>query len=655
MNSLITVIEFIFVSNTNAIKPNDLVFSFANQGKEYERENNYENVKITFFPKCQSSKIYYCDLISVFVNNLKLCQFYFLIYIGKKNTIILDLDENGKPSFELFFYTKDSKLNPSTLIYKDKEYNQFENYENKYRSRIFFANVDPTKLGYVNSEIVNKNNLNLGDNTYHAIFRVINDKKFEVSLSDMNKYFDYIEELEPEKIKTEQIGILRELLNKFMIKFWEFYSINLNSDDLKLPTLLIQRKNIYEELKELSQDVAKNDYYYFLQEPKKNKYEYYEYDQNDQNNILNMFYHDYFLHQFLQLDESGYISDEKKFLSIREMACQEHCFIDEIFEKLCNDTNLSLEQKVKILKTVALFLEDTLREKKSIFGVNYINLETISKENPYYKSIELLKKIISNLTEDSRLFEAFLYFDSIVIENVLIKNTESNYKYKDSFGKICKVEQPKFLTEYGISLMKVEEIKKHLMSLLPSVIIIFGTNTKIRALFQPNTNMMAINEYCLFNNYGKGCDIIFKAEPDNYIIPITMEILHEVLGHGKLRYGIGVEEDNYSPLAVRDSKNNFQIQKIIKKVRLFNDIEVEINKGETGRVLEHYISENTEVIQFLKQKTMYKEIINPDYWTGINFDLLHKALKCDNKSTQSNLGNIITDYDSDNECYDCIF
>ena len=76
------------------------------------------------------------------------------------------------------------------------------------------------------------------------------------------------------------------------------------------------------------------------------------------------------------------------------------------------------------------------------------------------------------------------------------------------------------------------------MSLLPSVIIIFGTNTKIRALFQPNTNMMAINEYCLFNNYGKGCDIIFKAEPDNYIIPITMEILHEVLGHGKLRYGI---------------------------------------------------------------------------------------------------------------------
>ena len=77
-----------------------------------------------------------------------------------------------------------------------------------------------------------------------------------------------------------------------------------------------------------------------------------------------MFYHDCFLHQFLQLDKMGYISDEEKFMSIREMACQEHCFIDETFEKLYNDNHLNLGQKVKILKTVTLFLEDSLREKK---------------------------------------------------------------------------------------------------------------------------------------------------------------------------------------------------------------------------------------------------------------------------------------------------
>ena len=62
-----------------------------------------------------------------------------------------------------------------------------------------------------------------------------------------------------------------------------------------------------------------------------------------------------------------YIPDEGKLMSIREMACQEHCFIDEIYEKLYNDTNLSLEQKVKILKTVTIFFEDSLREKKSLY------------------------------------------------------------------------------------------------------------------------------------------------------------------------------------------------------------------------------------------------------------------------------------------------
>ena len=96
---------------------------------------------------------------------------------------------------------------------------------------------------------MNKNNLNLGNNTYHAIFRVINNKKFEVSLSDMNKYFDYIEELEPRIVKIEQFRILRELPNKFMIKFWEFYRIDLNAYGSSLPALLIQRKNIYKELK----------------------------------------------------------------------------------------------------------------------------------------------------------------------------------------------------------------------------------------------------------------------------------------------------------------------------------------------------------------------------------------------------------------------
>ena len=647
MNSLITVIEFIFVSDTHAIKPSDLVFSFDHQGKDFKIERKNGNIQITFLPKCPRSKIYYCDIISIFHNGNKLYEFYYLIYIGKKNTIIYDIDETSKPSFEIFFYTKDSKFNPSKLKYKSKEYTQIENYGNKYRSRIFFANVNPLKLDYVNTEIMNKNNLILENKTYHAIFRLINDKQFEVSLSRMENYFDYVEEIKQEKPNEDELKNLGETLKKFMEKYLDFDCCCREGQ-----TSIDKRQIIYEELKKLSDDVIGNNFYHSLAEPKKKVFEKYE---NNHDDILSLFYNDFYLNQFFELDEIGYFSDINKFKSIKEIIDKNQSLIEAIYEKIFYDNNLNLEQKVRILKTITIFLQNSLKEKKSVFGVNYINIKTISTENPYYKSIEFLKKIISNLTEESRLFEAFLYFDSNVIQNILVKNTQEDYSYKNAFGKMYDVKQPEFLTEYGISLMSLEQIKEHLLDLLPSVIIQIDTHIKIRALFEDKTNMMVINEYFLLNNYGIVSELIFKVDPDSYIIPITMEILHEILGHGKLRYEQEKEDVNYSPLAVRDSKNNFKIQKIIKKVRLFDDTEKEINRGETGRVLEHYISENPDVIQILKKKSVYNEIINPDYWTGKNFDLLHKALNYENKNTQSKCENILGDYDNEDVCYECIF
>ena len=82
-----------------------------------------------------------------------------------------------------------------------------------------------------------------------------------------------------------------------------------------------------------------------------------------------------------------------------------------------------------------------------------------------------------------------------------------------------------------------------------------------------------------------------------------MEILHAMLGHSKFRLREDSENYKYSPLVIRDSKNDFKAQKIIKRLKLFDGTEKDINKGETGRVLEHYISPDKDVIQTLKEKT----------------------------------------------------
>jgi hypothetical protein len=111
-----------------------------------------------------------------------------------------------------------------------------------------------------------------------------------------------------------------------------------------------------------------------------------------------------------------------------------------------------------------------------------------------------------------------------------------------------------------------------------------------------------------------------------------------------------------SPLALRDSKNDFKLQKLIKKVKLDFSHEIVVNKGETGRVLEHYISEDKNFILLLKKKSFNTEIIKAKYWTGKNFNDLYNALSFDmtNMNKIQSFEDILLDSD-DEDFSDCAF
>ena len=194
----------------------------------------------------------------------------------------------------------------------------------------------------------------------------------------------------------------------------------------------------------------------------------------------------------------------------------------------------------------------------------------------------MLKKLISEITEESRLFEAFMYFDSKVIENILNKNMQKDYEFRNIFGQKIEVKQPEYITEYGMSLMTVGEIKQHMLDLLPAIIVKIDTNINMRALYEDKTKIMVINELQMFGDTFTENEKIFKIEPDCYVVPISMEILHEMLGHAKLRFNNKIDN---SPLVIKDSKYDFKVQKLIKKIKLDFTSEINVNKGETGRVL----------------------------------------------------------------------
>ena len=632
MESLLTVLQFAFTS-LNSINPKELKFLFGSEEEKKEHELDERN-RIILTPQFPMSCVYYFETIEVRYKNKNIICFEFLVYIIKENNIIIDLDEEKDISFELLFYSKNEKFIPTYLTYKNNEYHQFENYGNKFRTRIFLANVDPTKLQYINSEIMNQNNFEfLNENTYQVFFRIYDYNKFEVSLTNMNSYLENNMDLVTEKkeLAESEFEELEKNLKNFYNKYNKYMSLN--------SALNEQRNTIYSELKHSSEEIKNHDLYNFLKNPDAYKIE------NEK--FLNLFHYDFSLNLFLKLVETG---DELKEISILDLQNIENQF----YKKLNNDIDLDIEQKIKILKTITIFFSKSLNTDKTIFEADYININTISKDSPYYKSKEMLKKLISDLTEESRLFEAFMYFDSKVIENILTKNEQKYYEYINVFGEKIEFQQPKFITEYGMSLMTVKEIKHHLLDLLPSIIVQIDTNINLRALYENKTKIMIINEIGMIGDFfTQNENNYFKKAPDRYVVPIAMEILHEISSHGKLRFN---NNNDNSPLVIRDSKYDFKVQKLFKKIKLDFTKEIKVNKGESGRVLEHYISEDKNVIHKLKERTINTEIIDTKYWTGKNFDALHKIfdLQKENPNISKFSEEIFLDDDDNEDNYDCV-
>lgn len=627
MEPLYTIVQFIFISCPYNIDPKKFKIKFDTKEKEYELDDNN---CVVFHPRSSKPLVYYCETIRILYESRIIISFDFLIYINKKNTAIIDFEEKNKPSFELFFYTKDAKFNPTSLKYKDKEYTQFETYGNKYRRRIFFANVNPEKLEYINSEKMDEYKFNFeNNNTYHALFKIFDYNKFEITISNMTSYYGDLEK-ERNEISQTKLDNLEKMLVNFHNKFYEYISLD--------SSLIEQRNEAYVFLEISAKEIANYDLYDLMEKPEIYKYE------NYSEKIFYLFHLDFFLGLFNELTTYGKKNCEYTRTKILKFYDMEN----ELYYQLNNDENINIELKMSILRTVTIFLRKSLCTTKKIFKLDYININIISEESPYLKSNIMLKNIIKEITEESRLFEAFLYFDSQIIQNILLKNTEKDYNYMDIFGKNIQVKQPEFVTEYGMSLMTVEEIKQHLLNLLPTIIIRIDSNMSIRVLYERKTKLMVFNELQMFGDSFTENEELFKKEADYYIVPISMEIFHENLSHGKLRYNYEVE---FSPLILRDSKYDFKIQKIMKRIKLDYNEEKIINKGETGRVFEHYISEDKNIIHKLKSRTTNLDIINSKYWTDKNFNSLYKAINCDEENNNLKFQEeiILDDYEDENE------
>ena len=161
--------------------------------------------------------------------------------------------------------------------------------------------------------------------------------------------------------------------------------------------------------------------------------------------------------------------------------------------------------------------------------------------------------------------------------------------------------------------------------LIPKIFIRIHTPVNFRAYYSKETNLMVLNEEVMFNESLYTLNFLFERnDSDKYIIPIAMEILHEMMSHGKIR--VFNKEEN-SPRYFRDSKNDFEYKSIIKMCELKSNKKEKILIPEIGKILEYFISDNPRIINILK--TPVKEnikFIDYKYWIGKNFDNLENEI-----------------------------
>ena len=321
----------------------------------------------------------------------------------------------------------------------------------------------------------------------------------------------------------------------------------------------------------------------------------------------------------------------KELINIKDNSCEILYLIqfieslksfNEIYENNISEitkANMIVKDKIFIIKAYNQKFIDSFKSGETITYISLLEVDKINESNSYKMAINFIREIIENLKEESRLFEAFLYLDSESIINILLEN-----------------EDGKNPNEFGINMSNINDIKNKLRKLIPKYIIRIKTTMKFNSSFDNNSKLMFLNESSVFSKSKKFSNSttdmtgLFENNKfrERYIIPILIEMLYQIFGHGKKWF---INKKSSSPDVYRNSQNNYKRFSISKKVG---------NKiyPESGILLENFISENKVIMKWLKtihKNEEVKKVLNVDLWVDKDFSKLERIIEIFIKSDEA--------------------
>ena len=576
-----------------------------------------------------------------FIENIKLIQadenqnniqetiyFNIPIYIGEQNNIAAFINEISNYSFELIFNMKSKEKLPSFLKinnYKIEQNDKFGlpncirycvlNCKKKYMKdlgykihlnqqyvhgtflisikeieNIYITKIFKTRREYYNHYFKNKIDY-FSNSKIHSILSILDSENAKAissnsnvnsckivkdsikltddEINDLNNYFDTMKKLINNKFRGFQIEKYNENHYHFCFSYclWIFFS------KVRKIYIISEFKYFYffvKNLKKLDWEEKINVLFFFLE--------------------IKLFENSQQLKSF-RLAKNNYGNEYGKDNTLNSDN------IPIITSKI--DNSLDFYDYIESIKKKEKNINKYELQRNIINNNDYTNVPSIlffsdiNKKSAYYNSYQLLKEIVENINSNSYIFDLLYMINSGTGTNKLAN--EITFK---------------------MSLLSEEKIKKELKSLLPKFIFRESMPGNYNAYYSPYSKLVSVNENSYFNfSIDEGEKMLIENDDIDckYTIPLLILFMHEFLGHGKHAFKNNLKFGReHSPTHVTiNYKNN--------PTTFYTE-----NKGESGRLVELFISPYEEIIYYMKySQDNLKELMDYNLWVSSTMDRLN--------------------------------
>ena len=406
----------------------------------------------------------------------------------------------------------------------------------------------------------------------------------------------------------------------------------------------LKKININNDFKEFIKDIER-DVESFMKDENdedflKNKY----LIDKDIKNYLNEFNYDY---------RGYYFPDEIEYFNYFNNMCIWNILVNLlnenwniIFETYFNNLNIIKNSKLNYTEKTTLLItliRRTLETKNGtepqIFPRIIIFDQVNEIDKCYKEAYEFHLKLIDSLTEDSILIQPFLQLDSYIMEMILTDNDINLIKAaqknkiqildlsdKEKEELIKKVETKELVTQtaYTISMISIDNIKKHLKSTMRPYCLVFGKDgigDYCGSVYKDN-NIICFNEDKIFEELSASNlnNIKYRNKRKNdFTFIIHFFYLHENSCHNKEKI-INIKVNSPIIFLDEDLKTSFII------------CDKNVNIGEAGYFLEFFIGNRITIFNLINSINRFGDLLDVNYFNKEDFNDLINA--CNSRLTE---------------------